>query len=327
MATNRENDRNKDILVETLISQETFALIGAGCSAQCGYPTWKELLKKMAEKIGGMYPAAKDEALKISENKDLLWAASKLKEKLGDHYNDFIKNIFAGHEAKDQESKTGIELYCMIANMNFRHYLTINYDTTLEKVFKHNAYIRKDIEVLSYYDDEKVKRFFRGSIDRTCIFYLHGKYDNPSKIILNEEQYVKEYIQKDSLLYDVIKSVVTHKYIVLIGFGFHDHDFLNIFREVKNRCGLENEVRHFALFGLQPEEDGKIIFDNFYEKYGVRPVFYDVRKSSSSFKEDHGQIIKLLADIARRSVVPRRLEDKKQEDDANRITEYMRRYL
>jgi len=342
MAIDTQNEERKEKLKEIIKMKEPLAFIGAGCSKQCGYPSWSELLQLMQDEVVKIYPDLQSKVDILMSEKDKLWIAQELRKLMGeDAFGKFIKKIFEPRK-EVKENK----FYRNLINIKFQHFLTTNYDSLLEQFSK---FLPTNCDRLCWDEEKKVQEFIRNlnrnstPTDTRYIFYLHGRFDSPTEtIILSERDYGKRY-KVGNLTSKALWMAAAIKNIIFIGFGFEDFDLLKVFREVNWELGAENEPRHYAIIGLKPQEDGITRQKYLLEKYGIQPVFYEIKikkgevcesckRSLSPDEENHDNLIDLISEIANTTecyIQPSISEDMATSslDESRKIFEYTKRHI
>lgn len=268
----RDNVAAQSRLADQLRSGTLLGFVGAGVTRALGYPSWTELVRRLASEVelsrgeevqsNGLAIRVKD-VLKIS---DPLVQAQIFKENLGARYFDIMREVFS---PRGSQAKSVADL----VSLPFRHLLTSNYDIGLEQhhlvgtvpvsICLYNAAIP---EFISHYLDSKYSR---------RIVHVHGRYDEPDKLILTQQDYdAYETVPIFAWFWNVMTSAAT---LAFFGFSFTDLELLYGFtaatRVLKPAGGI-HEVRHFAVLGLANEslEAGTRI--TFRMKYGIEPVCY-----------------------------------------------------
>ena len=140
--------------------------VGAGVSRLSGYPSWYEIIKKMANELGYLESdsLSTEDYLKISQ----MYFIEKSEEK----YLETIKKFFDGKYDTN-------EVHDLIFSLQPKHLLTTNYDTLLEKTAvkfgKNYSVINADTAVA-------------GCESNQYIIKLHGDFDE--KFVLKEADYL-----------------------------------------------------------------------------------------------------------------------------------------
>ncbi len=344
MAIDGQNEERKEQLKDIIRTKESLAFVGAGCSRQCGYPSWPELLRLMADEVVRLNSTRQQEVNSLMQERDKLWVAEKLRRYMGeDVFGLFIREHF--QTRRDSASNN---LHGDLVRMNFCHFLTTNYDDLIEQSIR---FVPTRTERLCSHEEGRVQHFIRnlnqGSYQNEAtryVFYLHGRYDSPGRdIVLSERAYARRY-KAGHIASRALWMVAAMRKIVFIGFGFEDLDLLNIFREVHWELGDERNPRHFAIIGLKSDELGETRQRSLLDKYGIQSVFYEIganmgaigdscNRPLPSGAEDHGNLVDVISEIARTpgcSVSEHAVEDSRRRtalDESHRILEYTERHI
>jgi hypothetical protein len=132
------------------------------------------------------------------------------------------------------------EAHNLIAGINFRAYLTTNYDEFIEGAFWHKH-------------GKRLQKFYRPTISGVLdsyrrkepfIFKLHGDISDPSSIILGNRSY-EPLLQSDSDYKKCLETIFSMSSILFVGFGCTDPDFDRIISRVAALDGRTK--RHWML--------------------------------------------------------------------------------
>ncbi|HEV2852637.1 MAG TPA: SIR2 family protein [Thermoanaerobaculia bacterium] len=264
------------------------ALLGAGTSVDSGYPTWNRLLEILEEraKTKGRISPKYQEILKGLN--DAAWRAEEYRRLMGDdNFRGIIASEFAPKGTIGNTLRT-------IVRLGFRHILTTNYDSSIERAFEEEE---RPLQVVDWTDEVALRKFFLdlSRHDGTpYLVYLHGRFFDPAKIVLTESSYASRYARSDDAQRKLFAILITQP-VVFIGFSVTDPDLDHIMREVNARLGTGNP-QHFALVGYEVDEQRELIRNRFEGKYGIRAVFYRITRNDQG-REDHSYLAARLRDI------------------------------
>lgn len=270
-------------------SRPPLALIGAGASAKSGYPTWPELLQHLQTQATKKTKAAQWKK-NLDDINDAPWTAEVFARELGKGgLEKLIRKQFASRRSLS-------EPHLSIAKMRFPHFLTTNFDPSIEEAL-HAA--RRPHVAVSWRDNSAVSEFLINLSHPdhiTRVLYLHGRYDeDESNIILTESAYVARYIASDDARRKLMAIFMTHP-VVFIGFSMSDPDLANLMREVTARLRA-NPPCHFAIMGYRTDVDREATRARMEGKFGVRPVFFS-RTPTDPAGDDYSNLIPLLDALA-----------------------------
>lgn len=269
----REEDNNNyafDELVRSIKDRSVFAFIGAGCSKRVGYPSWEELITFLETRVKTSNPSLRLEDYKHflkGNTDDKLWYAEILKSNLTEDFHGLIQETYKQKDISDWS------FHQSLLSINFRHYLTTNYDPLLENT---RVITSAPLSFLSWNNKERLKAFFEAIHSSTeearSVFHIHGRFDDKESIILTERDYLGMYHQ-DALAVKILWSIIASYRMCFIGFGLNDLDVLTVFRKVWWDFGRGN-ARHFA-FIKENDKTKRIIFRQYMrDKYGINPIFF-----------------------------------------------------
>lgn len=286
-------DSGFDALVEAMQrSPRPLALLGAGTSVDSGYPDWNGLLRlfkdRAIRKIGNKRQGYLDSL------NDPAWQAEEYRRLLGE--NDF-RSLIASEFAP--KGKIG-DLLHAIVRMKFRHILTTNYDSCIERAYEAAD---EPLEVVDWMESEKLRQFFLALpyTDGTpYLVYLHGRFYDPGNVVLTESSYADRYVRSDDAQRKLFAILITQP-VVFIGFSINDPDLNHLMREVNARLG-KGGSQHFALIGYEADWQRQLIRDRLEGKFGIRPVFYRIEVANG--RQDHGDLLRLLERLRERVFGP-----------------------
>ena len=193
----KENIERKSELIKLVASREAVLIVGAGSSKRVGYPDWYELLKELEDlacKCGGRFKPnpkkIKDELLEYAED-----IKSHICKQPGGlrKYHAMLERLFEPRNLSPDQ----FQFHKTLVTLPFKGILTTNYDVVLEEALKAIGHLSAYENSLIVNKDTagQVHRFFlaMNAADELAVAHLHGKYDNPTNIILSIEDYEKAY--------------------------------------------------------------------------------------------------------------------------------------
>lgn len=261
-----EDDAFCDLRKAMSSARPPLVLVGAGASVGSGYPHWSGLLKNLqaVAVAGGDRSAWRKD---VEDLNDALWTAEVMTRKLPPGgLAKVIRSEFGPR-------KTLSEPHLTLARMPFPHFLTTNYDQSIEDALSRAG---REHVVVRWQDTKALSDFLIGLSHPQSIpnvIYLHGRWDdNEDHIVLTESDYVARYIASDDARRKLLAIFMTNP-VVFVGFSMNDPDLSNLMREVTARLQIKPPC-HFALMGYKTEGDREAIRDRMEFKFGVRPVFF-----------------------------------------------------
>ena len=309
----RVNDIAFELLRKSIYDGLVFAFIGSGCSKKIGYPLWPELITGLEREVKIVQP---DRELNYNahtdDTKDPLWYAEILKNYIPHSYDAFIFQTFKPRE----DGNNTTPFHQTLLKIPFRHYLTSNYDTSLEFTASR---IAMAIMSCSHHEKEKLIRFFNEMHEPATrairyILHLHGIYDKPDSIILTEQDYLRLYME-DSLVCKILWSIIASFRICFIGFKLADLDVLSVFRKAHWDCG-RGQHRHYAIMEAEDNLEARRRKRQYLrDKYGVDPIFFS--KASPDDYSEQEAIVQKLAEISDQDSAAKMAARLREAGDAN----------
>ena len=259
-----------DQLLALLRSGQPYAMTGSGVSIWAGYRTWPQVIERLAAAVTERRGAEVNTAAIVRNHQDLLFCAQVLGRELRpEDFAEFIRQEFSPN------GRSPHDLLYRIAQMPFRHVLTLNFEHSIEEA---HAAVELRCETVSCCNRGEISRFL-ASIDspdypRQAV-HLHGVYTDPTETIALTENGYRHLYRDNRLFQQFLWLLAATKRIVFLGFGFEDTDFLNAMRDAA-RDVHENGNRHFAVIGIgRAEEDGPFR-QRLNERFLVEPIFYEL---------------------------------------------------
>lgn len=274
-------------LISELRTGQTLAFTGAGVSVAAGYPTWAQLIAKLAqktrEKVGDKVRWAEDDIpIEVVEGLDFLVAAEIFAGALGSDYHAILRHEFGPKNDSFPDVQT-------LVGLPFRHFLTSNYDPTLESALSEPG---QTCPYLSLHDNKAAAKFLCDLTSRQQrhVVHVHGRYDVPEGIVLTEKQYGSQYT--DSAVVKGFWTIVTiRESCVFFGFSFSDLDLLSGFRTAKREFNLQS--RHFGVLPLAEGASEMAQRAQLGVTYGIQPVFFSPVDEKYS---GYGQLLQMIKD-------------------------------
>ena len=267
---NERNRRALDQLLQVLRTGQSFAVTGAGVSAWAGYGTWAEIIRRLAGEVAERRRGEVDPEAIIHNHQDLLICAQHLGRELApSDFGDFIQREFGPNGLAPHE------VLFRIAGMPFRHFITLNFDRSVEET---HGTVGLPCGTISGCNRRSIASFLR-EMDCTDYFrqvvHVHGTFlDPPDAIALTEHGYTLLY-RDNQLFRQFLWLLAASKRLVFLGFGFEDSDFLNSLRDAA-RDVRDNGLCHFAIVPIQADADDAPIRYQLNERYLIEPIFYEL---------------------------------------------------
>ncbi len=256
-------------LIEAAQHRNLVPLLGAGISRQAkktAFPNWRELLDFLINRALAKKYIKKSEGNEMSRLLDkgqYLMVAEQLRYNLPtDEYTSLLKEAFnpAGAEPT--------EIHKEIFRLNAPLILTTNYDLLIE-----DAYARvygKTANVYTYRGASEVQQSLqiRQLTDRPIIFKLHGSIDEPSSIILTEQDY-RKLIYQEAGYRTVLSAIFVTHVVLMVGFSFSDRELTLMLETL--RVSLKSQSSPDYIF-LPEDAAGEVESRRFREDFGVEVI-------------------------------------------------------
>ena len=199
----RNDEQNREIelkheLIELVRSKEAILIVGAGSSKRVGYLDWPDLLKELENLAGKCGNGFKPNETKL-KNEPLEYAQdikSHISKQMAGDLREYYALLERSFELR-YFSPNQFQFHKTLIALPFKAILTTNYDVVLEEALK-------TTRPLSAYENSfivnkntagQVHNFFlaMNAPDELPVAHLHGKYDDPTKIILSSKDYEEAY--------------------------------------------------------------------------------------------------------------------------------------
>lgn len=258
-----------DRLIEAAQHRNLVPLLGAGISRQAkknAFPNWRELLDFLIDRALAKRYIKKAEGSEMSRLLDkgqYLMVAEQLRYNLPtDEYTSLLKEAFnpAGAEPT--------EIHKAMFRLHAPLILTTNYDLLIE-----DAYAKvygKTANVYTYRGASEVQQSLqiRQLTDRPIIFKLHGSIDEPSSIILTEQDY-RRLIYQETGYRTVLSAIFVTHVVLMLGFSFSDRELTLMLETL--RVALKSQSSPDYIF-LPEDAAGEVESRRFREDFGVEVI-------------------------------------------------------
>lgn len=266
-------------------SAKPLALVGAGTSVRAGFPTWGALLDRMHEKVLENHALPPRTERNLRNQPDLLWRAQEYRQRLGEEYPPFIREMF-----RDLPMSARLDpMLLTLVSLPFGHILTTNYDNVLECAHAQSQHTLP--ESIEWTQEEKLRDFLLNlsSPERRYV-HLHGRATEPRSVVLTDQDYVDRYARSVDAHRKLFAVFATQR-LVFVGFSLTDPELAALLREVHVTI-TAGSARHFALLALKEDEDDTLERRRLKQKYGIDAIFYP-------FTPDHSQLDRLIEALKR----------------------------
>ncbi|MCK8453245.1 SIR2 family protein [Bacillus safensis] len=269
--------------------------IGAGLSAPFQVPTWKMLIEKITEEYAtGKYDFVRESVKILLERNDYWKAIEQLKDFLPITEQDIQTQIVRIiNELKITLEDDSRHNYFDIAQMNFKLYLTTNYENIL------NEYVKCDVPLILKDVDLNTQELF----DTKRIFHLHGYLSNPGSIVITKRSYQDLY--SNNKYKELLKLVTGTRKLLFIGFSFDDQFLRQLIKD--HREYFKGE--HYIIL----DNPSELKVRDLKTEFGLNTIQYNSMKSSHS-----EEIRRLLSEISESDTEEDIYDNESESKDSNK---------
>lgn len=233
--------------------------IGTGLSTPFKVPGWGELIENISLKyVDNVLQAA----VKMFLSRKDYWKAIEMVGEFG-NLNEFkIQEIISEIiiEKMQQEIADELHNYSDLSNMNFKFYLTTNYDLLI------NKYVNNPLSVpqVLYKAEINAQRIFENR-NYPQIWHMHGHIGDTGSIIISKSKYNDLYNNhKYKDFFKLFQGVGT---LLFMGFSFDDAYIQELF--AANNSSYNSE--HYILL----DNPNDLTKHKFAKEYGINVIEYD----------------------------------------------------
>jgi hypothetical protein len=226
----------------TYLQQGTGAVfIGAGVSVAAGYPTWRDLVREMAEEL----------ELDLEREPDLAGVVQFFLNRQG-KIRTRLTNIIQREIGKEHPIPNVLRT---LGRLPIRHIWTTNYDTLTERAWREQ---RRQLDIKSEDGDLVHENQWAHGV----LYKMHGTIDHPSKVVIAKSDY-EGYRRKGSGFLQLLAGHLISKHMLFLGFSFTDPNVAHLFTVMRETFG-DNPAEHFAIV-RRPEKGTESDADRVFE--------------------------------------------------------------
>ena len=289
-------------LIELLNTKRPFALTASGVSAWAGYGTWSQILKHLADAVEKYSRGAIPNAdIIIENNQDPLYCAGQLGIHLGPRFGEIIRTEFGPNGVAAHD------VLFRIASFGFCHCLTLNFDTSLERVHAQLARPAASITITNRNDFLGFLGSIDGTPDTRKIVHLHGMFDDPPDLIALTAVGYQRLYHESRFFRNAVWMLAMAKPIVFLGYGFNDRFFNEALRDARmDNTDPGAQPKHFCIEGIWPEKKDAPRRYYLNDEYLIQPIFYEILSLPKMPSGGNGFEI---SDMKKMKVRPRQIGD------------------
>ncbi|EJR55511.1 hypothetical protein IK3_05605 [Bacillus toyonensis] len=275
-----------------LLGNKVSLFIGAGFSADLGYPTWGRLLKGIIDKNNFMeklvesnlFPLLREGEGNYDKINELIidkligvdflrlagYVDTLLQNLKGDEKKDIrveIKNEIQKYEDKRMFNKTRYEKYIQYFDILSSHVgeiITTNYDTNLEYCISNYSVIHRDLSSINRNRSEVTH-------NRIKIYKIHGCItDENNGIIITEKDY-QDFSSTNKYISHKLYSTFMENNIVFIGYSLQDPNIRGILNEVIEEANRSTDTNK-KIYWVNRDEVNKIDKEFYKDMYSIEII-------------------------------------------------------
>jgi hypothetical protein len=213
-----------DVYAKSLLQGTGGLFIGAGLSMRANYPSWRELLRDMADEIG----------LDVDQETDLAGLVQYYLNSAGRTRTRLVRMV-TEHFG---EEKPIPPIFRSLARLPVKHIWTTNYDTLPERAWREQ---RKRLDVKSR--DKDVTR--ENPWCHATLYKMHGTVDHPSEVVIAKSDY-ESYRRTRPGFFHLLTGQLISRNILFVGISFNDPNLNHLFAIIRESFD-DTPPEHFAI--------------------------------------------------------------------------------
>ena len=262
-----------------IIDGEAAVFAGAGVSMPSGYPSWSKLVKPLAREIG----------LDVGRESNYISLAQYYSNARRSRWD--IEHLIRREFSKACEPSDDLML---LAQMPIDTYWTTNYDSLIEDS------LRKHGKRCDSVDNERELSSLVPGSD-AIVYKMHGDARHPDSCIITKDDY-ESYSTTHELFINHLKTALTSKTFLFIGYGFGDPNFEAVLARI--RQVLQGSVRTHYYLARKVKKEGlskkqfrykkkqQRMFLDDLARYGIQAVLFDTFADISKALKDINKLVK-----------------------------------
>ena len=280
-------------LLDVINRGDAWLFVGSGVSAEAGFPSWGELVSQTLLELseGDRLKISSDNRFRrYSERSDFPNCFQRIEDFVGhDQTADAVRKIIGRHPSEPGE------LANLLADWPVAGFLTSNYDHLIESAIQQSG----QLGWIPVGNRPEEIRQVSGDA-RNIVWHLHGSAfmdAAQSTLVISDRDYDRHYLE-DSPLRQQLKSFLTQRRMIFVGFGFRDPELMRILKVVGRYTVPERPI--YAFFGWDAERVDRDELRELKDTYNVEVKPYRVSDGSH---EDLLELLKLYNSmVVRRSI-------------------------
>ncbi len=236
--------------VNELDSSNLSVFFGAGMSFEAGLPSWKNLLKDIAQRIN----------INIEDVQDYYQTAQYCENKLG---SAVVRNSIT-HLLNPVRYESFI--LKSILELPANNFWTTNFDRVLEKNIELVFGSHPDI---IYRDTDLIKTRERSA---KIIFKMNGHIDDLNSLILTKKDLEGYEYDHHALLTFLRRELIVNTFLFL-GYSFTDTLILSALRDIRRCLGAFSPTHfHYTIFKEREDQEFSHFINNLEQSYGIKAL-------------------------------------------------------
>ena len=223
--------------------------VGAGVSKNSGIPTWGQMVRQFAERMG--YPVDRLSTTEYIRIPQYFYGMDQSKDH--EEYYRILQEVIALDVKPNPLNQ-------LIAQIHPKHIVTTNYDKLMDEIAEGYEIIREE------------KDFLKASTNHYLI-KMHGDMDQVRNIVFKEDDYL-QYSETHRLTETFLKSLLIDHVFVFVGYSLNDYN-LNTFTSWIDYIAQEMNVKehmHKNYFLSSSNHASKQYLHRYYENKGLQVI-------------------------------------------------------
>lgn len=198
--------------------------VGAGTSTGAGYPTWKTLVKEMADEV----------ELDLDKEPDLPSVVQYFLNAKGQTRTHLTK-VINREVGEDRPIPPTLRI---LARLPLRYVWTTNYDRLLERAF---AEAKKQVDAKSRQADLAQENPFA----HVVLYKMHGSIEHPTEVVIAKSD-IELFRRTRRGFHDLLTAHLISRHLLFLGFSFTDPNVGHLFALIRESFDL-SPPEHFAI--------------------------------------------------------------------------------
>jgi HAD superfamily phosphoserine phosphatase-like hydrolase len=252
--------------------------VGAGLSADFGYPSWNKLVNDLADEAG-----LSAQVSSHLRNNNFEEAAELVAEALPNTFDDTLRDIFDAEKTSRPLSRSAV---CSLPLLSTGLVITTNFDAVLEMAFEDAGLPFRQV-----FSGTQIRQASRAvQLNEHCLLKLHGDYRDSEHRVLTLTEYEREYgalakgVDEGLGLPKVLAQALTARPILFLGCSLRTDRTIGVITALANK--YPGTVHFAVLSAKEATPDRRRQLD----KWNIRPLFYPER--------DYAKLAAFLACLA-----------------------------